>query len=107
MEHDAAYDFKVQLCQTVREQIVEDTSVQWDETAFAFHLQTSQASFDAQRRTFWEDKVKLNVWYGLEDHRPLGSVNRLRKELYSMRSRNRGKTNAVEISEIGSVDQIP
>lgn len=112
-EHDAEYDFKVQLCQSVREQSVEDTSVQWDETAFPFQtvgrivLPKGQDSFDAQRRTFWDDRVKLNVFYGLEDHRPLGSVNRLRKELYNLSSKNRGKTNAVEILEIGSVDQIP
>ena len=112
-ENDAEYDFKVQLCQTVPEQSVEDTSVQWDETAFPFQtvgkvvLPKGQDSFDAHRRTFWDDNVKLNVWYGLEDHRPLGSVNRLRKESYKMSAKNRGEINAVDVLEIGNIDQIP
>lgn len=86
-EHDAEYDFKVQLCQTIREQSVEDSGVLWDETAFSFQkvgtavLPKGQDSFDTRRRIFWDDKMKMNVWYGLEHHRPLGRVNRLRKEL--------------------------
>ena len=66
-----------------------------------------QDPFDAARRTFWEDRMKLNPWYGLEMHRPLGSVNRLRKELYELSSSMRGKLNATEILEVWSVDEIP
>ena len=112
-EHDAEYDFRVQLCQSAKVQSVEDTSVMWDETAFPFQtvgkvvLRKGQDSFDAKRRVFWDDRVKLNVWYGLREHRPLGSVNRLRKELYKMSSKNRGETNAVDVLEIDSADQIP
>lgn len=111
--HDATYDFRVQLCQSIGRQPVEDASVQWDETAFPFRtigkvvLPVGQDVFSAERRLFWDDSMKLNVWYGLEEHRPLGSVQRLRKELYNRSQAFRGKTNAREVKYISSVSEIP
>lgn len=110
---DATYDLRVQLCQSLSAQPVEDCSVPWDETAFPFQtvgkvvLPAGQNVFSAERRAFWDDHMKLNVWYGLEDHRPLGSVNRLRKELYQHSSGFRSKTNDDDLREVSSVDQIP
>jgi hypothetical protein len=86
-EHDAEYELKVQFCQSLLQQSVEDTGTQWDETAFPYWtvgrvvIPREQDSFDSARRTFWEDRMKVNVWYGLEAHRPSGSVNRLRRKL--------------------------
>ena len=85
----------------------------WDETAFPYEtvgrvvIPKGQDAFGPARRTFWDDRMKLNVWYGLEAHRPLGSVNRLRKELYKMSARTRGEMNAVEVRDVDSVEQIP
>lgn len=112
-DKDATYDFRVQLCQNLTSQSVEDTSVQWDETAFPFRtvgkvtLFAGQDVFGADRRAFWDDHMKLNVWYGLKDHQPLGSVNRLRKELYQRSSGFRAHTNAAGIKDVSTVDQIP
>lgn len=66
-----------------------------------------QNAFDAARRTFWEDRMKLNVWYGLEEYRPLGSVNRLMKELCKMSQGYRAEVNATPLEEVSNVDQIP
>lgn len=112
-DNDAAYDFQVQLCEDVSKQPVEDASVEWDEEKFPFQtvgkvtFPKGQDVFDAARRTFWDDKIKLNVWYGLKDHRPLGSVNRLRKELYKTSAGNRKELNAIDFVDIVSADQIP
>lgn len=111
--NDAEYDFKVQLCKDIDAQNVEDTSVQWDEEKYPFEtvgkvsIPKGQDSFSSERRVYWEEHVKLNVWYGLEVHRPLGSVNRLRKELYKVSARNRAELNASTIRDINSVDFIP
>lgn len=110
---DATYDFRVQLCQSLSQQPVEDCSIPWDETAFPFRtigqviLPPGQDVFSAQRRLFWDDEMKLNVWYGLKEHQPLGSVNRLRKELYKRSSQFREKTNAKEVRIISSAEEIP
>jgi len=112
-DKDATYELRVQLCHDLSKQAVEDTSVQWDESEFPFEtvgkvvLPVGQDVFGAQRRAVWDDHMKLNVWHGLEEHRPLGSVNRLRKELYQRSSKFRSEMNAAEFKSVTSVDEIP
>lgn len=111
--NDAEFDFRVQLFVDAEKQSVEDCSVEWDESKFPFEtvgklvLPKGQAVFDPARRIFWEDKMKLNVWYGLEEHQPLGSTNRLRKELYKASAKLRAEINDTELIDVDSVDQIP
>ncbi|KAK6214019.1 hypothetical protein LQW54_004794 [Pestalotiopsis sp. IQ-011] len=111
--HEATYDLRVQLCQNVTAQPVEDASVPWDETAFPFQtvarivFPAGQDSFSTQRREFWEDHVRLSPWFGLAEHQPLGSINRLRRELYKVSEGFRSKENKKEIVDIKSVSEIP
>jgi hypothetical protein len=87
--------------------------MEWDEEKFPFKtvaqlvFPRGQDSSDSARRTFWEDKMKLNIWYGLRDHQPLGSVNRLRKRLYQESQEFRSKLNNTEAVYVNSIDQIP
>ncbi|KAK6073050.1 hypothetical protein SCUP234_08887 [Seiridium cupressi] len=110
---DATYDLRVQLCQSTRSQPIEDASVQWDETTFPFQtvakvvFPAGQDSFSTDRRLFWEESMRLNVWYGLKEHQPLGSVNRLRRKMYELSEQFRGKRNASSIVDLKSVNQIP
>lgn len=113
MQHDAEYDFRVQLLVSLAQQPVEDSSSMWDETAFPFEtvghvtIPKGQDAFNAARRTFWEENVLLNVWYGLKEHRPLGSINRLRKQIYESSCRTREEFNATKVSYISSINEIP
>ncbi|KAK5732264.1 hypothetical protein LTR17_010710 [Elasticomyces elasticus] len=101
------------LCQDINEQSVEDCSKPWDEEKYPFQtaakitLTKGQDVFEAKRRAFWDDHMKLNVWYGLEAHRPLGSVNRLRKQVYQASVAKRAAINAVDVGLISSIDDIP
>lgn len=67
---------------------LEYCAVQWDETASPLRivgktvLLAGQDAFSAEARVKWEEGMALNVWYCLEEHRILGSANRLRRELY-------------------------
>lgn len=111
-KNEMTYDFRVQFCEDIEKQPVEDASVQWDEEESPFKtvgkvVFPKQDSFDPARRSFWDDQMKLNVWAGSEEHRPLGSVNRLRKSLYAMSQRKRSKINNADLVEVGSIDQIP
>lgn len=111
--NDAEYDFRVQLFVDPKSQSVEDCSVEWNESKFPFEtvaklvIPKGQESFSQARRVFWEDCMKLNVWYGLEEHRPLGSTNRLRKELYKASQKFRAETNVTDLLDISNIDQIP
>lgn len=63
-QHDAEYEFKVQLCQRLREQSVEDMNLPWNEAAFPFQtvgkvvIPKGQDSFSSEGRTFWEEHWK-------------------------------------------------
>lgn len=111
--HDASFDFRIQLCQDLEEQNVEDCSKAWDEQKYPFEtvakvvLPKGQNVFDSGRRAFWDDSMKLNVWYGLEVHRPLGSVNRLRKSVYQASVKKREGLNANKVRLIKDIDEIP
>jgi len=111
--YDATYDLRVQLCEDLKEQNVEKCSEEWDEEKFPFKtvaklvFPRGQDSFHSARRTFWEDKMKLNVWYGRRDHQPLGSANRLRKRLYQESQKSRSELNNSETVYVDSIDQIP
>ena len=112
-ERDAEFDFRVQLLRNADEQSVEDCSVEWNEEKYPFEtvaklvLPKGQDAFDAQRRVFWENHMKLNPWYGIDAHRPLGSVNRLRKTLYQRSVARRSELNACKAVVVSSVGQIP
>lgn len=108
--HSADFEFRIQLCRSLSEQSVEDCSKPWDEEKYPFEtvarltLPAGQDVFDPRRRSCWDDHMKLNVWYGLEAHRPLGSVNRLRKEVYKASVRKRAEINATHVRLVRSID---
>ncbi|KAK4496362.1 hypothetical protein PRZ48_012342 [Zasmidium cellare] len=112
-EHDAEFDFRVQLCQDLSKQSIEDCSMEWDESKYPYEtvgkvvLPKGQDVFDSERRAFWDDHMKLNTWYGLESHQPLGSVNRLRKELYKGSAKKRETINATKTEVVSDIGQIP
>ncbi|KAF2479747.1 catalase-like domain-containing protein [Neohortaea acidophila] len=111
--NDAEFDFRVQLCRNLEQQSVEDCSQQWDEEKYPFEtvgkvvLPKGQDVFDSKRRAFWDEQMKLNVWYGLEAHRPLGSANRLRKTLYQASLKKREELNATKVRAVKSIEEIP
>jgi hypothetical protein len=102
----------VQLLESLGEQSVEDCSMEWNECRYPFQtvarvvLPQDQDVFDAERRVFWEDRMKLNPWYGLDAHKPLGSANRLRKSLYQRSLAKRNQLNASDAEAVSSVEQF-
>ena len=112
-EHDAEFDFRVQLCQNLDDQSVEDCGTEWDEEKYPFEtvgrvkFPRGQDVWDQKRRAFWDDRMKLNVWYGLQAHQPLGSTNRMRRTLYRASVAKREEINDVKVVAIRSVDEIP
>jgi hypothetical protein len=90
----------------------EDASIVWDEATAPYQTLgllefPPQDSFTPERRTFWEDRMLLNPWGGLVAHRPLGSINRLRRIVYKQSRRQRDKLNATKSRDVKSIDEIP
>lgn len=91
-EFDAEYLFQVQLCENLEDQPVEYAGKAWDPEAYPWQTIATlkipkQESFDYERKTFWEDHLRVDPWHGLKAYQPLGGPNRLRRvgELYRMR----------------------
>nr|POE99480.1 uncharacterized protein y4il [Quercus suber] len=110
--HDAEFEFRVQLCRDLAQQSVEDTSREWSEAEFPFVtvgkvVLPRQEALGEARQAFYDDRMKLNVWDGLEAHTPLGSVNRLRRTLYQASVRKREEMNGVVVENVKSIGEIP
>jgi hypothetical protein len=108
----AKYEFKIQLGTSPEHHPTEDGSVVWDEATAPYQTIATiefspQDPFTSERRTFWEDRMKLSPWDALAEHRPLGSINRLRKIVYDMSRKKRESVNATPTKAINSVDEIP
>ncbi|KAG6368061.1 hypothetical protein INS49_002261 [Diaporthe citri] len=111
-EHGAKYELKTQLGTDPSHHPTEDGSVVWDEATAPYQTIATvefppQDALSDERRTFWEDKMKLNPWNALAEHQLLGSINRLREIVYEMSRKKREQTNAVPTKMVNSVDEIP
>jgi len=109
---EAKYDFKIQLGTDPSHHPTEDGSVVWDEATSPYQsigiiTFPAQNSFSHERRVFWEDRMLLDVWRGLDAHRPLGGINRLRKDVYPHSKRTRDKINVSKSNDVQSIDEIP
>jgi catalase len=98
------WDFDVQLCRDLEKQPVEDATVVWDEADFPFF---TVARLRAKPQDSWSDEnvqaideeMRFSVWTGVEDHRPLGNINRVRKSSYEHSSNFRENFNRCPIHE--------
>jgi hypothetical protein len=111
-KNGAKYETKIQLGTSPEHHPTEDASVVWDEATAPYQTIATiefppQDALTAERRIFWEDRMRLNPWDALADHRPLGSINRLRKVVYHMSKQKRELVNATSTKVVNSVDEIP
>ncbi|AKJ31206.1 catalase family protein [Caldimonas brevitalea] len=108
----AEYELRVQLCTDVQRMPIEDASVVWPESDSPY-LPVGKLVFPAQpayspaRRVYADDVLSFNPWHGIEAHRPLGSIMRVRIKAYEMSSRFRHEMNVRERVEPRSIDEIP
>ncbi|KAI4234332.1 MAG: hypothetical protein L6R40_006809 [Gallowayella cf. fulva] len=110
--HPAKYQFKIQLGTDPAHHPTEDASVVWDEATAPYQTVgyvefPVQDSFNQERRVFWEDHMRLDPWRGLDAHRPLGSINRVRKGVYGRSTKQRDELNARDSYDVQLVDEIP
>ncbi|KAI8960764.1 catalase-like domain-containing protein [Daldinia sp. FL1419] len=110
--HDAEFLFQVQLLENLEDQPVEYAGITWDEKKYPWQpvaelVIPKQESFSYERKSFWEDHMRLDPWHGLVTLQPLGSSNRLRRVLYPASSALRRKMNARQEISVQNIDEIP
>ena len=91
---DACFDFMVQFHADEKRTPIEDASVEWEREVSPYH---PVARIRIPRQTIDEagasacDDAAFNPWHSLPEHRPLGSMNRARREIYRAMSEFRRK----------------
>lgn len=108
----AIYEFRIQLGTSPDHHPTEDASVVWDEATAPYQTIGTlefppQDAFSPERRVFWEDHLRLSPWQGLAAHRPLGSVNRLRKTVYEQSQKKQDVLNAKKSTHAKNIEDIP
>jgi hypothetical protein len=110
--NSAEYELRVQLCTDTTTMPIEDATVAWPEEDSP-HIPVAKITFPAQhpdtdlRRAFGDDVLSFNSWRGLNAHRPLGSINRLKKLVYEASSDFRHRVNNIARLEPSDVADLP
>lgn len=79
---------------------IEDTSIEWREEDAPFEtvarITLPPQDFDTPALNLACDNLSFNPWFGVEAHRPIGGINRLRKAVYETVSDYRHSQNAAQ-----------
>lgn len=110
-DRETVFDVRVQL-RTSESMPVEDAAVDWSQDESPYRSVATvrlppQQAYSNERRVFADDRLAFRPWHGLAAHRPLGSVNRLRRRAYEAIGAQRFALNAVEGTEMRSADELP
>ncbi|MCW7537075.1 catalase family protein [Aquabacterium sp. A7-Y] len=108
----AEYELRVQLCTDLQRMPIEDASVEWPESLspwlpVAKLVLPAQDAYSPARRVCGDDQLSFNPWQGIEAHRPLGSIMRVRIKAYEASTRFRHEMNRQPRLEPASLDEIP
>lgn len=103
-QNDALWELRVQLCTDLAAMPIEDASVPWPEDKSPFitvaHIRAPrQVGWSETRSVAIDDGLSFNPWHSVASHRPLGSIMRVRKVVYDVMSKIRGRQNKVTITE--------
>lgn len=95
-----------QLCRNAQTMPIEDASVVWSEEESPFQpvalLQIGrQISWDDDTAPQVEDRLAFSPWHALQDHRPLGALNRARKVVMAASRAHRSAANGCPFHEPG------
>jgi hypothetical protein len=110
--NSAEYELRAQLLTDLQQMPVEDASVVWPES-LSPHQPIGKLTFPAQdpyspaRRVYGDDVLSFNPWHCIEEHRPLGSIMRIRIKAYEMSSSFRHHMNAQPRVEPKDISELP
>lgn len=94
----ACFVLQIQRQDANRFMPIEDTSIEWREQDAPFEtvarITLPPQDFDTPALNLQCDNLSFNPWFGLEAHRPIGGINRLRKAVYEAVSDYRHSRNA-------------
>jgi hypothetical protein len=94
----AEYELCAQLCTDLGAMPIEDATVEWPE-CLSPYVPVAKLTYSIQnpytdaRRYFGDEVLSFNSWRGLNAHRPLGPINRMKLRVYDASSQFRHQKN--------------
>ncbi|MET1162090.1 MAG: catalase family protein [Pseudoxanthomonas sp.] len=106
------WELRAQLCTNVYDMPIDDPTAEWSEhnspyIAVARVSAPPQSGWSPQRSAAIDDAMGFSPWQGLQAHRPLGAIMRMRKLAYASSQRFRSERNPQPVHEPRSLDEIP
>jgi len=100
---EGCFNFMVQLQDPDKYMPIEDPSILWKESDSAFitvaKIIIPNQEFDSEQQQQFCENLSFAPWNALPEHRPIGQLNRIRKEVYAASSKYRHENNQTEIPE--------
>jgi hypothetical protein len=111
-EHDAVFEFRVQLWTDASTQPIEDASIEWPVEQSPYVTVGTiriprQDAYSPARTQYFDEVMTFRPAHSLASHRPLGSVMRARLQVYKALSDFRHKENGVPEANPLNPSDIP
>ena len=94
---EACFAFKVQLQDAEKYMPIEDPSIEWKQEDSPYRqvatIRIPQQAVDSPGQTQFCENLAFSPWHGLAAHRPIGELNRIRKQVYAASARYRHRFN--------------
>jgi hypothetical protein len=111
VEQGGEWELRVQLCTDIDKMPVDNPTVAWDEKQSPF---ITVATFTVEPQIGWthgtsdaqEDRLSFSPWHGLAAHRPLGAINRARKDIYEFSADYRARFNACPVHAVRALRDL-
>jgi len=112
LRNEARYEVRVQLCTDLRTMPIDDASVVWPEADSPYRRLATliippQQAYSEARREYFDDGLAFNPAHATIDHRPLGSINRARMEVYKHTTSYRRRSNGAAAVEPKFIADVP
>jgi catalase len=94
------FDFYIQPLKDTSYEVVNNPTVEWDVPCYKVATITIKPQeFDTDKQNFFGENLSFTPWHALPEHRPVGEVNEIRKQVYLGSSELRHCTNGTPIKE--------
>lgn len=94
-------EFRVQLQNPDKYMPIEDPSILWKETDSPFitiaKMTIPKQEFNSEEQQQYCENLSFSPWNALPEHRPIGQLNRIRKEVYKASSKYRHEQNQTQV----------
>jgi catalase len=100
-ERDAGFDFYLQVQTDANRMLVEDSTLDWQgaKTVKVATIRIPKQLFESDAQMSFSENLSYTPWHALQVQRPLGSMNRARKQVYQATSRRRHELNHIPVQE--------